>query len=155
MYPFKIAKGSDIAKVARDFFGNPSQETHMSDTVGLPSTTEIAWHFYDDSAEVNLSMTQKGDEILNIDISRRKIESDYTICGHYSPGNTINKLKKFIDVVSKPWEEWTDEEIMEHPAWIAMYKEHTGRATDEMESRMVMESYKDPNDKWVKKYFRS
>lgn len=154
MVPFKIAKGSDIAKVTRDFFGKPTQETLMSGPDGQHHSTEIQWHFYDSNSEINLSMTHLVEgETLSINITRRELDIDNTMCGHYSPGNTTERLNKFFKVVSKPWDEWTEEEIMEHPSWITLYRENTGKYTEAMNSRMVMESYKDPNDKWVKRYF--
>ena len=55
----------------------------------------------------------------------------------------------------KPWREWSEEEIMENPMWVCFHMEETGKTSDKAHTMMAMESYRDPSNKWVKRYFKA
>jgi hypothetical protein len=78
---------------------------------------------------------------------------DQTICGAYMVGYSEKKLRRFVDSVSKPWTEWTHDEIMESPMWVCLYKRAGNQPSCAMENMMHMLSFKSPEDKWVRKYF--
>jgi hypothetical protein len=67
---------------------------------------------------------------------------------------TYSLVEKFVDVVKKPWDEWSEEEVMEDPMWVCLRMEETGEISETAHAMMAMESYRDPSSKWVKRYFK-
>lgn len=164
MSPFKIRPGLDPFEIAVEFLGTP-MNVSFDQGLNRPASRTMDWHFYDNGAENTLSILHMdGSEQIEVNLSARRLEEDTTLCGYYVSGSNVcghqvfgpsNKIKKFLEDVRKPWNEWTEEEIMESPTWICMYKEDTGRSTETMHSKMVMESYKNPENKWIRRYFNS
>lgn len=150
--PFKIRKGEGNAclEVARSLFGQPSDITHSHQ----PETIIMSWHFYEDVVEVGISMAYHvGTDHIEVNKNSSALKADQTLCGVYMPGSSDRKLENFIDSVSKPWTEWTCEEIMESPMWVCLYREAGNAPSDEMENMMHMLSFESPEDKWVRRYF--
>lgn len=150
MEPFKIRSGEgDMAlSVAREIFGSPSEVS-----VG-PNTTSMTWRFYEDVVEVGLSLSYfHGNDTVDISFSTSVIRDDQTLCGVYRPGSTRDKLVIFVERVRKPWSEWEEEEVMEKPMWICLFKEQTGSSTPAMENMMAMLSFEDPDNVWVKRHY--
>ena len=66
------------------------------------------------------------------------------------------RIQSFLVEVSKPWSDWAEEEILENPSWIFLFSLAEGHSiTDKMHSAMVMYSYLDPEDEYVKRYFKN
>jgi hypothetical protein len=150
--PFKVRKGEGHAclEVARRIIGQPSDVT----STGSPETISMSWHFYEDVVEVSMSLTHHvGTDHMEISKNAMAIKTDQTLCGVYMPGSSDNKLEKFVESVRKPWTEWTQEEIMESPMWVCLYRDAGNTPSDAMENMMHMLSFESPKDKWVRRYF--
>lgn len=55
------------------------------------------------------------------------------------------------------WKEWEDEELERSPAFLFMYAQQVmkGRLPEHLHAAMVMHSYRDGDNFWVKKYFKA
>jgi hypothetical protein len=153
MEPFKVRKGEGHAclEVARHLLGQPADITHKAQ----PETITMSWHFYEDVVEVFLSLTHHfGTDHFEISKNAAAVKNDQTLCGVYTPGSSDKRLRRFVESVRKPWEEWSEEEIMEQSMWVCLYKEAGNTPSDAMESMMHMRSFETPDDRWVRRYFR-
>jgi len=151
LQPFKPRPDLDALSVAQEMFGQPQEVTGSTD----PPRTEMLWHFYDDHYEVTLLISQLGSGgVVDITFSSAAIRPEDTLFGQYTPGRAQERLKIFIESVRKPWSLWTEQEIEDNPMWICLYREAGHDPTPAMENRMVMESYAEPDSRWVKRYFR-
>jgi hypothetical protein len=150
--PFKVRKGEGHAclEVARSLFGQPSDITHRNQ----PEMITMYWHFYEDIVEVGLSVTHYfGTDRMEVSQSMAATKLDQTLCGIHMPGSSHKKLLRLVESVRKPWEEWAEEEIMEQPMWVCLYRDAGNTPSDAMESMMHMLSFESPKDKWVRRYF--
>lgn len=153
MDPFKVRPGEGKAclEVARHILGQPVDVLHE---IGPPEKISMHWHFYEDIVEVGISITHHQDsDHLIISKEDRRIRENQTLCGVYNPGCSLSKLEKFVETVRKPWNEWTEEEVMENPMWVCLYREGGNEPTPAMESMMHMLSFQDSNEKWVRRWF--
>lgn len=53
------------------------------------------------------------------------------------------------------WDSWGERELTRSPVWMYLYSEQKGRLSESLHSAMVMFSFKDANNKWIKKYFKN
>jgi hypothetical protein len=55
------------------------------------------------------------------------------------------------------WKNWTEEEVCRSPVWLFYYARCVckGRLPDAMDNAMTMLSFKEPDNKWVKRYFNT
>lgn len=150
--PFKVRKGRayEALEAAIRSFGQPSEITRWA------SKSVARWHFYDSS------LFRYGLEIVFDDLSDTlsmqmeiaNTKPDETICGQVLAGETSQKVLDFVEEVRKPWGEWSEEEIMESPMWVCMYRRDGNPPTRAMDNMMHMFSFKDPGNLWVKMYFQ-
>lgn len=155
MNPFKIRSGVDPLELAVEMLGQPLSMDSLFD-INRGEIRTFEWRIYDDMFVTNLILDYRvGSDVVGIDVKMEYQNPDHTMFGTFQKGSTRNKVLEFVKLVRKPWTEWTEDEILSDLAWIALYKEDTGISTDTMISRMVMESYRDPSNKWVKRYFQS
>lgn len=63
-------------------------------------------------------------------------------------------MRGFVRLARHPWEDWSEEEVMAHPRWVCLRIEETGKTTELAHSMMTMESFENPDSKWVKRYFQ-
>lgn len=146
--PFKIRPGSDPLEEAKRVFGTP-HEVHVST---LTLNTELGWRIYEGGVETELTLTHReGCETLGI--SLRHSVPAATRRGSAAV-SLRDGLERLVESVRKPWEDWTEEEIMESAYWMALHREDTGTSTLAIETKMVMLSFDKPDDPWVKRYFR-
>lgn len=144
----------DPLLLATDLLGTPFDLMSVFDNSKEVRTA--TWRIYDDFQITNLTMAYVvGSDLLEMTFSVENQNPEHVMFGSFQRGSTVNRIQKFVEQVRKPWELWTEEEILSELAWIVLYKEDMGVVTDVMHSRMVLESYRDLNNKWVKRYFKS
>lgn len=141
--PFKLRiDGEKALEIAVQMFGGPT-----SVSAGW-NFKEMHWKKYEGRSEVELEIRHVG-EMKNLAINLTVSDAD-----EYSrPKETLRKLESFINYVKKPWEMWSEDEILEDPMWICLYREETGLASQAMLNKMTMESYLKPQDQWIKRFF--
>lgn len=150
--PFKVRKGGlgEAMETASRLFGHP---TEVSQKQGH---CEMRWHFYDDLLlEYGLDMGfHKDSELVSMTIQVTNTATDQTLFGPVLTGkNTQKRIEEFVEAAKKPWEEWSEAEIMEAPMWVHLYRRDGNEPTPAMENMMAMLSFQSPDNIWVKKYF--
>jgi len=142
---------AEIFRIADGSFGRP----HNRSFGDLSSSSH--WMIYHQGNVVNLEIIHVfGSEQLQI-----KMSVDYMgdEAGLFPSSETSAWWKDlwygFVLKVSKPWSEWTEDEIMERPLWCWQFVEAGGVPSDRIHAFMVMKSYEIPEDYEVKGYFRS
>jgi len=161
--PFKIKNEFTInykaLSLAQEIFGTPSDGCiHLfNSSLSQPKyECESNWKFYDHESIVNLTIVQIHDkDIIELTISKQEIYGDQTISINvkdYVP-DWKYKLKKFIDSVKKPWNEWTEEEIMSDPMWIYFFWKSNRSISEKFHNAMVLLSYEKNQNNYIKRYF--
>lgn len=145
--PFKLSdemrKGFAVLIVAENYFGRPLGKT-STEHYGRQKIESI-WHAYEPHLEITIAMNKFCDsDTLDIQIDKREAKYGYGL-NHWR-----ESLDHFINDVKKPWSEWSQEELLE-PRWIYLYSRDNG-ATEVLHNAMVLFSYKNPSDLYVKKY---
>jgi hypothetical protein len=159
MKPFKLkkefAKEYKVLTTAQEIFGTPVDGLQHIDPY---PKCESTWKFWDNFFSFSLTISQiyNSDRVL-IDYREENLNYyEMTISinlKNYVPNRGwADKLKKFIDVITKPWSDWTEEELLENPMWIYYFHKENSIPT-ELHNAMVLFSYENPNDPWVRKYF--
>lgn len=62
-------------------------------------------------------------------------------------------IQDLINLIRKPWSSYPEEELIKKPIFIYHYFLEKGTVSDNLHQAMVMKSYSDPEDKYIKKYF--
>ena len=137
--------GEKAIKIATEMFGSPS-----SMSAGW-NFKEMLWKMYEGRSEIEFEIRYVN-ESQSLDMNLRVDHSD-VIDEYYSPQKTLKRIESFTNYVRKPWEQWSESEIMESPMWICLYSEETGNASQAMLNKMTMESYLSPQDQWIKRFF--
>jgi hypothetical protein len=146
MRPFKLGseyrKSSVLFEVADEFFGKP-----VSWSVGDVSKKE--WNFDAGTEYYFLEVEHRdGAEIPSINITAERMEY---------PGRRYSgfpdKLSEFINKVRKPWDEWTEEELLSDPMWIYFLSQDS-YVSEALHTAMVMWSYESLENQWIKRYFK-
>lgn len=142
--PFKLkCSVKEVFERAAESFGRPDQISPGS----------YGWRFYSDSSEITLVITCI--ESCKIEWSENAFDRDQTMFGRYEPeGVWKEKLSGFIRAVRKPWEDWTEDEFLSDPMWIFLLKKSQGRVPEVLHNAMVIFSYENPENKYIRKYFQ-
>jgi hypothetical protein len=129
---------------AEGLFGRP-EYWHVVD-----GAKAISWQFLGDYQTVDLSIRHRPD-MIEVSYALNGIRADDTMVGKimYDWDKRLSSLK---ERVAKPWDEWTEDEVLESPMWTCLYAE-SGGTFESLETAMVMYSYGNPSDPWVKRYF--
>jgi len=170
--PFKLKKeyieNNEVLKLAQDIFGTPSEILatrwdYADDTFanGIPACTPgektvYYWRFYGNTSVCYLTISHKlNDEFVGIEIIENSFSEDNTISvniNEYVP-DWKDKLKKLIKAIKKPWSDWEEKEIISSPMWIYYFFCENRIVPDHYRNAMVMFSYENPDNLWVKRYF--
>lgn len=153
--PFKLRMdGEKALKIATEMFGNP-----VSVSFGN-NFREIHWKMYEGRSEIEFELHHFNEShMLDMKFSVDHVAFEYgdsidKINKHYGPVKTLKKIESFTNYVKKPWEQWSEKEILESPMWICLYSEETGKTSQAMLNKMTMESYLKPQDQWIKRFFK-
>jgi len=159
MNPFKIKKDYENYKVlelAKDVFGPPTSQMFGDSIDFLETYQELVWHFCDNYSFCSLTICKKqNSEQLDINIKQESFESESCISVNikqYNP-DWSDKLKKFVRVISKHWSDWREEEITSDPMWIYYFQRENRIVPESIHCAMVLFSYKEPSNIWVRRYF--
>ena len=157
MNPFKLkkefVKDYKIFGVAQEIFGTASECVQNNDIEN--SSSESTWKFFDDFSSANLTIKQfRNSDQIQIHYNEEIWGNNHTIS--FSMKNYLpdwkERFDKFIKFISKPWQDWSQEELMADPMWIYYFHKENS-ISDKLHNAMVLFSYEDANNKWVKRYF--
>lgn len=153
LMPLKVRADINPLHVALEIFGSPIRKSINWGPVGGEECW--GWSLVEEGLQTELELEWTEGRRLSINISTAA--SWHLPYARYEepPRTTLKKLEDFARSIRKPWEEWNEEEVMEEPMWVCLRMEETGTTTPESHTMMVMESYKNPDDQWVKRYFRN
>ena len=147
---FKVKEGIDPIYFATKIFGLPCALSCQGDYVtGEMVRQEYKWKL--GGSDWTVSWDSRTKE-LQVSIHHEPFGTNLQGGSWYSQSQDIG-MDKFIESIKKPWVDWSEEEIMEKTCWPCLLAEETGTTTATIHSMMVMESYKNPNDQYVKRYF--
>lgn len=147
--PFKLSdemrKGFAVLTVAENYLGRPLSITSTEHYVR--QNINSIWQAYEPYLEITITIDKLYDaDTLDIQIDKREAKHfNFEEVPHWR-----ESLDQFISDVKKPWSEWSEEELLE-PRWIYLYSRDNG-ATEVLHNAMVLFSYKNPSDPYVKKY---
>lgn len=154
--PFKLRteliNNFESLNVAQKVLGSPHNFSRNSDRCSCQ------WVFYDNACVYNLDISKSENaNYLDISIQKEYFGNNNTISFNlkdYQP-EFSEKLNQFISAVSKPWSEWLDEEIESDPMWIYYFFCENRNIPEQFHNVMVLFSYKEPDNTWVKRYFHA
>lgn len=156
MKPFKlrvdlVQDSQKIFEIAEKHFGQPSSKTCRWQNSRCHSIQE--WSVHTNIGHDSISIEHcLGDFNLKINWQHNWFEQPLHTDIHPI---TQMRMDAFLIEVSKPWSEWTEEEVLENASWILMFSQAEGYVSENMHNAMVMYSYRNPEDEYVKEYFKA
>ena len=138
--PFTAREGIDPLNLAEDILGGTRFRTRSYEIKEMKNLKHYwTWERYGSSIEVIFCELTR-----EVRVKAR------------SPVSTalLMTMRNFIRLAKHPWEDWSEEEVMTHPRWVCLRMEETGKTTELAHSIMAMESFENPDSKWVKRYFK-
>lgn len=158
MQPFKLkkdfVKDYRVITFAQEVFGTPNEGiTYHS---GNAPYCEAYWKFYGNDSECVLHVSQNyNTDQIKLEFTENSFNSDNTISVNIKDfvPDWRKKISKFVKAISKPWQDWTEEELISDPMWIYYFWRSDRVIPEQYHSAMTMFSYENPNNYWVKRYF--
>lgn len=154
--PFKLRKemrGSVLFEAARDCFGEPHQRSVSAATQG-PTKTIMNWVVMDSLAQHIITIGYvDGADSIDLNWESQAFASDNTVCVNlktYVP-SWPRKVHDFIEGIKKPWDSWTEEELLRDPMWIYFFWRANGSIPESLHTAMVLSG---GDNKYVKRYFQ-
>lgn len=160
-YPYKLRDGLTdsrlLFEIAQRHFGTPIQSQQSTDVWDTAPRYTYIWKLYDNFIELNLTISHHdGYNFIDIyyDLSNVSYFSEpNTSEGFCSTTNLISRIEAFNSEVKKPWSEFTFDEMAQSAAFIYFYYTEEGTIADDLHQVMVLKSYKEPENQYIKKYF--
>jgi hypothetical protein len=152
--PFKLKlifiEEQDVLEVAESFLGNSNYRS--SD---LLKHKFQSWTIHDNYRVVNITMSHTtGSDQLDIKLESQTFYDDDLLASRQGFSSSWQtNFKNFIDHIKKPWEDWSEDEIIEDPMWVFYFFKSNGYVSEAMHNAMVLMSYESDNQ-WVRSYFQ-
>jgi hypothetical protein len=153
LIPFKIKKylcNKNIFKLAIHRFGKPLLYSH-----DFPDSYKLTWFFYtsfvEASLEIKYTLNKDHFDSINLEMNCFKDFDEDLYVGKQLTENYNYLIDNFIREIRKPWEDWTEDEILESPQWVYLFYSSNGRTTPAMHSAMILG---DSRNEYVKEYFK-
>ena len=138
---------------AKEIFGTP---VGIGGNIGGSSL--FRWSLRDIYGLVDLSIRHDGTDTPWFEITSNFTDEAVDINAPPRPddGGAFGVLwDRFVRAVSKPWEDWTEDEIMSSVVWCRQFVEDGNRPTDRIHTMMVMMSFEIPEDLDLRGYFQA
>lgn len=146
LFFFKLKKnyltGFEVFEIAKNILGQPVSINYSENFSGISSEIEFAFH----NSRLTIDKPWIGELSFNL---KQEPFSRTDSCSWQI------KFKEFANQVKKPWFEWTEEEILCDPMWIYFFFESNRDIPDHFHNAMVLFSYKDTKNTWIKRYFNA
>lgn len=140
---FKLKKeyftGFEVFEIAKNTLGQPISINYSENISGVSYEYDFAFY--------NSRLTIYKPYVGELSISLKQ---------EHSHNNSWQiKFKEFANQVKKPWSEWSEEEILCDPMWIYFFFQSNRDIPEHFHNAMVLFSYKDIKNSWVKGYFNA
>lgn len=152
----EFIKGYEVLDVAQNILGQPI--SYAEEVQFDRQYRNADWTFYDNASVQNLTICKRWyADGLDINLRKEYFGNNNTVSfniKNYQP-NLNSKLDELANCVSKPWSDWTDEEIISDPMWIYYFQSENRSIPEQYHNAMVLFSYQMPSNQWVKRYFNA
>lgn len=145
-------KDSDVLfDFARKLFGEPYQHSVVN------NQRVLSWRVMDNFHQHTITIGHmNGSCSLDINWEQEHFGNGNCVSVNYKTfkSDWQDQIANFIETIKKPWEEWTEGEFIEDPMWIYLFLKANGSVSDSLHNFMVLMSYEDSDNKYVKRYFQ-
>lgn len=167
-FDFKLKKeyysGFEVFEVAKQILGEPGSINYSGSAGYAFDFYEGSWRFNESKGQTELILKKPYDGEIELSVRTDTyydwdinyfagLESNYSEWkdSKFSSHNSDWKVLffKFKEAVHKPWEDWTEEEIISDPKWVFLFYQWNGMVSDAMHNSMVLSESSNP---YIKKY---
>jgi hypothetical protein len=149
--PFKLRddmRGRVLFEAAKSCFGKPN----MHSVVNL--RTVMSWRLMDNLHQHTITIGyEDGHDSIDIQWEAELFDSGNAVCVNWKTFTPawVNKIHDFIENIKKPWDSWTEDELIQDPMWIYFFWKANGFMPESLHTAMVLSG---GDNKFVKRYFR-
>ena len=149
--PFKIRdemRGKVLFEAAKECFGEPNMRSVVN------SKTVMSWHLMDNFHQHTITIGyEDGHDSIDLQWESERFDSGNAVCVNWKTFTLAwaNKIHGFIENVKKPWDSWTEEELLQNPMWIYFFWRSNGSIPEPLHNAMVLSG---GDNQYVKRYFQ-
>lgn len=146
-----MRRSAVLFQAAQQFFG-VAHEHSVSNV-----KTSMSWNVMDNFRNHMITIGHvDGSSRMDFQWEARYFSEDVTVSVNYNTFSSDwpGKINLFIENVKKPWENWSEAELLENPMWIYFYWVANGSLSESLQTAMTLSSYQNPDNEYVKRYFR-
>ena len=152
--PFRIRedmRGRVLFEAAKGCFGEPNMRSVVN------SKTVMSWRLMDNFHQHTITIGyEDGHDSVDLHWESESFDGGNAVCVNwktYTP-SWSKKVHDFIERIKKPWDSWTEDELLGDPMWIYFFWKANGSIPESLHSSMVLSSYESPEDEYVRRYFQ-
>ena len=152
--PFKLKdemRGKVLFEAAKDCFGEPFQRSLSMTPHGSKSICN--WIVMDNFSRHSITRGyEDGRDSIEFNWETESLTNGNAVCVNLKTHNPAwnKKIHDFIEVVKKPWDSWTEDELLQDPMWIYLFWKANGSIPDSLHTAMVLSR----ENEYVKRYFQ-
>jgi hypothetical protein len=154
--PFKIReemKGKVLLEAAKEYFGEPHQRSVSGNYYAGPLKTVMNWVVMDNFSRHSITIGyEDGRDSIDFNWETESFSSGNAVCVNLKTHNPAwtKKVWDFIEAVKKPWDSWTEDELLQDPMWIYLFWRANGSIPESLHNAMVLSG----DNEYVKRYFQ-
>jgi len=150
LFFFKLKKeyfsGFEVFEIAKNIIGMPVNMTYDGSYINGFTSASFEWRFR--NSTLTIDKRDRGELEIKSETTELDLEP-------FFDDSWKIKFKKFQNEVKKPWSEWAEEEILCDPMWIYFFFESNRDMPERFHNAMVLHSYQNTKNTWVKRYFNA
>ena len=149
--PFKLRedmRSKVLFEAARVCFGEPNMHSVVN------SKTIMSWHLMDNFWKHTITIGyEDGHDSTDIQWEAERFDSGNAVCVNWKTFTLVwvDKIHDFIENIKKPWDSWTEDELLQDPMWIYFFWRANGSMPESLHTAMVLSG---GDNKYVKRYFQ-
>lgn len=154
--PFKlkdeIRDRALLEAAAYERFGEPRQYSLSITANG--SKYIYNWILIDNYFQHSITIGyEDNSDSIEFGLETESFGGDNAVCVNIKTHNPdwMNKVRNFIDSIKKPWDSWTEDELLQNPMWIYFFWRANGSIPESLHTAMVLSG---GDNKYVKRYFQ-
>lgn len=145
-------KGKVLLEAAKEYFGEPYQRSMSITPQG--SMSIFNWIVMDNFSRHSITIGyEDGRDSIDFNWETESLSSGNAVCVNLKTHNPAwtKKVWDFIEAVKKPWDSWTEDELLQDPMWIYLFWRANGSIPELLHTAMVLSG---GDNKYVKRYFQ-
>lgn len=152
--PFKLKeemRGKVLFEAAKECFGEPYQRSLSMTPDGSKSICN--WIVMDNFSRHSITIGyEDGRDFIDFSWETESFSSGNAVCVNLKTHNPAwtKKVHDFIEAVKKPWDSWTEDELLQNPMWIYLFWRANGSIPESLHNAMVLSG----DNEYVKRYFQ-